>query len=90
MKLVVDLHDPESLGREVMGVMKRMGMVMCAPKRVEPYRLKELVEISGTSDTTISRLVHAGVLKRVPHVGRVLLTVESVEAWLAGREAGNE
>lgn len=90
MKLVVDLEDPDSLGKEVMRVMEKRGMVMCAPKRIEPFSVKEVVELSGTSESTVKRLVEAGKLKRVKHVGRCLLTAESVEKWLKGEECGDE
>ena len=86
MKLVVDLGDADSLGTELVRVMKAKGMVMKAPKRVEPWSVAELAEVAGVSRTTIQRLVEGGVLERVKHVGRVLVTAQSVARWFEGKE----
>lgn len=86
MKLVVDLSDPDSFGDELVRVMKAKGMVMKAPKRVEPWSVSELAEVAGVSRTTIQRLVEGGVLERVKHVGRVLVTAQSVARWFEGKE----
>jgi transcriptional regulator with XRE-family HTH domain len=86
MKLVVDLGDADSLGTELVRVMKAKGMVMKAPKRVEPWSVAELAEVAGVSGTTIQRLVEGGVLERVKHVGRVLVTAQSVARWFEGKE----
>lgn len=88
MKLVIDLSDPDSLGAEVMRVMEERGMVMVAPKRVEPYSVAEVAEKAGVHSSTVLRLKDAGVLKVVKHLpGRCLLTAESVEKWMKGEEA---
>lgn len=87
MKLVIDLEDPDSFGAEVCRVMEARGMVMVAPKRVEPWSVRELAEKAGVSDSTIARLVEAGVLERVKHVGRCLITAKSVERWFEGKES---
>ena len=85
--MVIDLEDPDSFVAEVCRVMEARGMVMVAPKRVDPWSLRELEETIGVSDSTIARLVEAGVLERVKHVGRVLITAKSVERWFEGKES---
>ena len=55
-----------------------------APERVRPYSVAEAAEEIGVSGRTVQRMVADGQLDRLSGTGRVLITVESMKAFLAG------
>lgn len=87
MKLEIDLDDlslakiAEALGEK----MKSEGLLWKSEPRTVPYTLNEAAEALNVSTRTVENEIAAGRLVRIPGIGKVLITVDSVRAYQAGK-----
>jgi|TARA_R110002167_G_scaffold4692_1_gene22200 hypothetical protein len=85
MRVEIDLNE-EAIAM-IVSAMRTAGLVATVEGRMLPYAVEELVEETGISTTGIRRLIEAGELRRIPNIGRVLVTAESLRRWQNGRAA---
>lgn len=61
------------------------GLAVKLPERRSPYSQSEAMKEANVSRSTLSLLIEAGRLKRVPSMGKVLITAESMRSFQEGR-----
>ena len=82
MRLELNLTE-EQKSEVVSALMQGMldsGVALAAPERTRPYSVAEAAEALGVSDSTVMREVEAGILKRLPNTGRILIPVRVIRA----------
>lgn len=87
MKIVLDprsVQDAEFMAALIVAMRDAGGLVAPAP-RTRPYSVLEAAEETGLSAPQVRRLVSAGRLRRIEGLGRMLITVDSMRNFQAGR-----
>ena len=86
MNLTVNLSEASGeVVAAIVAAMEERGLVVEKEGRCAPFTVVELAEETRLSKAAIYRLVDAGTFKRIAGLGVVLVTVESVRKWQAGK-----